>query len=177
VEASAGPVARPPLALSFVPDLAEHLRARREMARLGNLFDLYGRLPWIIALTILCNLMIAVGWVDRISVMVPLGLAMFFLGVGIQLRRPERARVTWVVSESGIEVRHLRGVLRLAWERVERVAETEEFFLVAARRVTAYFPRRALNADAEAALRGHLRERVTAFSRLSEQAPAYVGWN
>jgi hypothetical protein len=167
-----------PLAFSYVPDLAEHLRARQEMARVGNVFDPYGRLPWFIALTILGNLIITVGWVDRVwAVMAPLLVGMFFLGIGIQLRRPRRARVTWVVSNSGLEVRHLRGVLRLGWEQVERVAETEELFIVAGRRVTAYFPRRALDAGAETALRGYLRQRVPAFSRLPEQEPAFAGWN
>jgi len=147
------------LEVTLVPDLAEHLRARREMARLTPIGDPRGALAWLVALFILSGLITEVAdggewW----GVLRGLPLLMFFLGVGLAMRRGQGRPLTWVMDDDGVEVRQPRHRFRVPWERVRRVAETDEFFLVVTGGAVFYLPKRALRgADAEAELRVRLR--------------------
>lgn len=84
---------------------------------------------------------------------------LFFVGMGIQMRRGAGRQVSFNVGAEGIEVRQPRHNWSVPWARVERVEETPEFFLFATPRIAFYIPRRALPGGAAAELKALLAAR------------------
>jgi hypothetical protein len=150
--------------ITFVPDLAEHLRARRELGRVARIFDPRGMLPQFLAIVLLSKVIVQAANVDGPWWSVPAEtfgfMAMFFMGVGLQAGRDAGKPVIFELGAEGIEVVQPRHHWRVAWSDVRRVEETPEFFVVAAARTAFYLPRRALGgAEGEAALRRILHAR------------------
>jgi hypothetical protein len=152
------------LRITFVPDLAEHLRARREMGRVARTFDPRGMLPQFVAFVLLSKLIVQAANVDGPWWMVAAemfgGMALFFTGVGLQAGRDAGKPLTFEFGADGIEVVQPQHRWHVAWSDVRRVEETAEFFVVAAGKVAFYLPRRVLGgAEGEAALREVLHAR------------------
>jgi hypothetical protein len=153
--------AQPLFTLRYTPDLAEHLYARREMARWARIFDLRGAIPWLFALSMLSNLIIATAWGDVIQVWIASGSSVFFLGMGLGVRLDQRRPVTVTLDEEGISVAQPRRRWSFAWERVQRVEEGERLWIFVGPGHAFYLPRRALADPGETArLRQFLQQRV-----------------
>jgi hypothetical protein len=153
------------LRITFIPDLAEHLRARRELGRIARIFDPRGMLPQFLAVMLLSKLIEQAANVDGAWWLVAAemfgGIALFFMGVGLRARRHAGKPLTFELGTDGIEVVQPRHRWRVAWSDVRRVEETPEFFLVAAGRTAFYLPRRALGGPAgEDELRRVLAQRA-----------------
>ena len=88
---------------------------------------------------------------------------LFFVGMGLRIRRGSGRRVSFDLGADGIEVRQPRHHWSVPWARVERVEETEEFFLFATPRTVFYIPKRALQgSQTVAALKAVLAARGAA---------------
>jgi hypothetical protein len=145
--------------ITFIPTIEEHLAGRRALARVAPVFDPTGALPRLIAILLLSNLLVAVfegggsGW----AVLWPLGVATFFTGVGIRMRRGRGRSVTYELTDDAIHAVQPRHRWRVPREEVRRWEQTDAFIVVVTRRFAFYLPRRALgDADGEAAVRAWL---------------------
>ena len=145
--------------VTFVPTLAEHLAARRAMARVAPVFDATGALPRLLAVVLLATLIrrVAEGGDDVLLIVWPLATALFFTGIGLRAMRDGRGAITYDIGGDGIEVSQPRHRWRVGRDEIVAADETPEFFVAATRRAAFYIPRRALGgADAEAELRSWL---------------------
>lgn len=153
-----------PLRITFTPSIAEHLRATSEMRRVGRLFDPAAALPLIMGCLLLATLLLqaglAAGPMGTEALVIPFMPMMFLFGMGIGIRRMSRGTLSFEVTGAGIDVRQPRHRWSLGWERIHRVEETDDFFLVGAEGVAFYLPKRALDEDGGvAALRTALASR------------------
>jgi hypothetical protein len=145
--------------VTFVPTLAEHLAARRAMARVAPVFDATGALPRLLAIVLLATLIrrVAEGGDDVLLIVWPLATALFFTGIGLRMMEGGGGAITYDIGGDGMEVRQPRHRWRITRGEIVAADETAEFFVAATRRAAFYIPRRALRgADAEAELRAWL---------------------
>jgi hypothetical protein len=145
--------------VTFVPLLAEHLAARRAMARIAPIPDATGALPRLLAVVLLGTLItrVAEGGGEPWVVIWPSALALFFTGVGLRMMAGRYRAITYDIAADAIEVRQPRHRWRIARGDIVAAGETAEFFVAATRRAAFYIPKRALrDADDEAELRAWL---------------------
>lgn len=145
--------------VSFVPTFHEHLAARRAMARIAPIPDVTGALPRLLAIVLLGTLITRVveGNGEVWVVIWPLGMALFFTGIGLRALRDGSRAVTFDFGDGGVEVRQPRHRWRIARGEITGMDETPEFFVAATRRAAFYIPKRALGgAEGEAEVRAWL---------------------
>jgi hypothetical protein len=152
------------LHITFTPSIAEHLRATGELRRVARVYDAAAALPFFVACLVIGNVISQsasrtgpLRIEEFVWLLMPL---MFFVGVGIRVRRGLGGAISVRLGAEGIEVAQPRHRWSVPWSRVARVGETEEFFLVATARAAFYIPKRALEGEGEAErLRGVLGSR------------------
>lgn len=149
--------------ITFIPTLPEHFRATAELRRVARVYDPAAALPYFLAALLLARGMTQAAWgmgapgiEDVLFGAMPI---LFLAGIGIGARQGLGREVSFDFGAEGIEITQPRYRWSVPWSRVGAVEETADFFLVAADRVAFYVPRRALDGDAEAALRDALAAR------------------
>jgi len=139
------------LHVTFTPTISEHLRATGELRRVARLYDAAAALPFFVACLVIGNAISQsasrtgpLGVEEFVWLLMPL---MFFVGVGIRVRRGLGGGISVNLGAEGIEVMQPRHRWSVPWSRVARADETEEFFLVATAHAAFYIPKRALDGE------------------------------
>jgi len=120
------------LHVTFTPTISEHLRATGELRRVARLYDAAAALPFFVACLVIGNAISQsasrtgpLGVEEFVWLLMPL---MFFVGVGIRVRRGLGGGISVNLGAEGIEVMQPRHRWSVPWSRVARADETEEFF-------------------------------------------------
>lgn len=149
--------------VTFAPTIPEHFRATAELRRVARVYDPAAALPYLLAALLLARVMTQAAWGTgplTIEELIWLPMPVMFLaGIGIGARQGLGREVSFDFGGEGVEIIEPRHRWSVPWTRVGAVEETAEFFLVGVGTAAFYIPRRVLDGDAEAALRGVLAAR------------------